>query len=439
MDDVDVPWLESERLSASPLSAPGCCFAYGLDGGWPAVTLRLRVGIEVAGRVVVPEGVDPTEVAVSAVWSEPWRHGGLCRVWADAEGAFRISVPASVPTVDLRAVPGVPRPAASEQHSDHGPLDATLALRGFCLAPWSAVEAGASASPLNAVTCAWREDVHGGREPVELVLRRSRPLRLVGRGPDGDAATIYGVQAWCAGKEFEGLPTPGGSGADVAALGLPDGTYHLVARLPHGLARAVVTVPSDVSVVLEAPPVVDVTGHVEACADPESLWFDWIPDASAPPGTFRPSGTVEPDGRFALQIEPSASGTLWFGSHRLDVFARVSGVVGSATPLRVLLERGLAITGRVVGLDPAWKERPGVRAEQGGFLRVTDVDARGEFHLTGLAPGPWSLGLTLRPYSEPWPCGSFEAGSSHVVLTIPDDLSTSTIAGDDPAPSATPR
>lgn len=130
------------------------------------------------------------------------------------------------------------------------------------------------------------------------------------------------------------------------------------------------------------------------------VWFDPAASSSVlwwsePPREHVASGETDADGRFAIELAPGRP-------HELEVraagFAPV--LVADCTPgqeLRVVVERGVHLRGRVVSAEDERVAVPGgfVRVFHGDWTTEVPVDEQGAFALDDLVPG--EIGLLALP------------------------------------------
>ena len=114
-------------------------------------------------------------------------------------------------------------------------------------------------------------------------------------------------------------------------------------------------------------------------------WITYEPDD----GYRRMQRTPDQQGRFAFGLEKDEVGTLHVADRRKGTYALLEGVRASEGPFELELRAGLEIRGRVEGPRPT---RYGVTATgPGGCQYEAWTDWDGAFHLTGLAPGSYTL------------------------------------------------
>jgi protocatechuate 3,4-dioxygenase beta subunit len=246
----------------------------------------------------------------------------------------------------------------------------------------------------------------GPARPLEVVLRRGAGATLIGRLTDHAGQPLPGFRVQAVPRLEDAEEAPFGrhraattqTDADGAYRleGLHPGRYEVEAhgrrqRMAHGTVRlAAGTVRLDL-VVEEG---VEVSGRiVDAAGQPvggAAAWLQTLPGGS----TFQSASAA--DGSFVFDWVPDGTYQLSAGAHG---YARavapgelqVAGVALDGLEVR-LRERSGAISGQVLGLDPAQRSRVQVRAHQlDSGLESSVVGPDGRYRIVDLAPGEWQV------------------------------------------------
>jgi protocatechuate 3,4-dioxygenase beta subunit len=174
--------------------------------------------------------------------------------------------------------------------------------------------------------------------------------------------------------------------------GLPPGTWEVTARVGgRSVTERTELAPDQEEAVLDLhfPPVFEVSGRV---LDP-----DGQPVADATVRLFTAGsggwGFTRSDGSFRIEVEEGAyrgfalkQGYL---SARLEEPVQVEG--GPVEGLELILGRGTALRGRILGLEPGERAREIWAEGPGGAIRLGELDQEAQYAVFGLVPGEWKV------------------------------------------------
>jgi protocatechuate 3,4-dioxygenase beta subunit len=265
----------------------------------------------------------------------------------------------------------------------------------------------AAAGYLNAAVDGLALPDGGDLAGVDVVLRQGATVQGTVFAPDGtpaSAAKVFAVtDASSSGTALVGRPETMSDGDGHYRLtGVAEGSSTLFAERsdvrPARLALRVEPGTNAADLHLEAG--TEISGLVTArgtgvpgaavrllADDDAAAQSPPPPQVSAPDGTFRfaPVG----DGRYKLVVEKPG-----YTMVAPDLPVRIAGV--SVTGLEIVLDRGGAVTGRIVGLEFQDLAHVQVVATSPAFPgQAGTVGYDGSYRVDGLAPGAWTLVATL--------------------------------------------
>jgi protocatechuate 3,4-dioxygenase beta subunit len=424
----------------------------------PPLAFRLEPGREVRGRIVDETGLGVPGLAVTArqgdseVGTSTW---GSART--DADGSFRVfALPTGDVTLECRVVAPFcairPRPLKADESSVLLHLRRGLSISGIVVDPsgrpipgqtivlsetdsskarrgrdrntedqrpevnWISADTGADGSfrvrglpfdgrfdvqaaksyasdrPLFDARVA---DVPSGTSDLRLVMEEGVWLEGVVVDPTGTPVASVSVQAEIPGEEesWDSHRRADSRAADGRfRMGpLRPGTYVVSAR---GSGRYGPGAPQSIDVPsapirLDVPIVATVFGTVEGAPGDrfELTLFSSGKDRSA-------TAYVADDGAFAFDAVPDEPRTLCARSDGDVRFALREGVRPGHEPLRLVLEVGQSIEGRIEGLPAPQKEAQAwnvLRFTKGVLAFSVRVADDGGFRITGLPPGEYSV------------------------------------------------
>ena len=174
--------------------------------------------------------------------------------------------------------------------------------------------------------------------------------------------------------------------------GLPPGTWEVTARAGgRSVTERIELAPDQEEAVLDLlfPPLFEVSGRV---LDPEGQ-----PVADATVRLFTGGsggwGYSRPDGSFRIEVEEGAyrgfalkQGYL---SARLEEPVQVEG--GPVEGLELVLGRGAALRGHILGLEPGERAREVWAEGPDGAIRLGELDQEAQYAVFGLVPGEWKV------------------------------------------------
>lgn len=335
----------------APWVAPA---AVSLHAGDHEVRVTLRRGGAVRGRVLDPDGAPVPDAVLT------WRPatGPAVTARSDPAGTFELSPlpPAAAGTLVGSPPRGarLPMLPVVREGVRAGTGDLELRLARGALIEGEVAGPDGEALPQVTVSVA----------PLDPSGSRDAPVRVTG-------GTHFVIGPLAAGRYRLGASAAGDYAAsEPATVEAPAGDVHLT--VPRGLALQGTLVGS------EAPETFDVTFFLPT-----------------PRGTAACSGTVAASGRFRVVVRQDAPGTLLFRSREGGTLcALVEDARPSAGPLRVRLQPGLSIGGRVEDLGPGETANVVVSAANGLSLAVP-VAADGSFQVAGLPAGRYQVGGVL--------------------------------------------
>lgn len=177
--------------------------------------------------------------------------------------------------------------------------------------------------------------------------------------------------------------------------GLPPGTWEVTARSGgRSVTERVELAPDQEEAVLDLdfPPVFEVSGRV---LDPDG---QPVADATVRLFTGGRAGTggwafTRSNGSFRIEVEEGAyrgfalkEGYL---SARLEEPVQVEA--GPVEGLELMLGRGTALRGRILGLEPGERAREIWAEGPGGAIRLGELDQEAQYAVFGLVPGEWKV------------------------------------------------
>jgi hypothetical protein len=440
--------LSPERGAALRLLDTGAAAAWGeatLRGGAPEATITLSPPRRLSGRAVEPRAGQA--VAGALVWTAD-DLGALTR--SDAAGRWHLAVPFVASLQRLRAVgPGGPlviEPAARLAGRVADEAGAAVAGAAILLN-----RDGAHAFPVTNTDAAGRfavEDLEPRALQLTVLaagfLREPLPLTLSAEGEEDLEITLR------SGANLEGeVTTPDGEPAAGARVSLlyetgdppsaeldvsqttadPEGHYRLQGLVAGahtvkaelsgfvGARQQVAVHPGDNQVDLTLTQGVAVAGQVETAAgDPAfraELFLEPAGDSAISPPLAVPPAVSGTDGAFrwtAIADGHYRLRALMPGWSSSPLAVEVSGK--PVTGLRVRLDPGGTISGRLLGVDPAELRKVEVRATGAdGRDRLGSVAADGSYRIEGLPPGDSAVAADL-----PGTQGMIRTARRHTVL-----------------------
>lgn len=328
--------------------------------------IRLQRGVRLFGRVVDPEG-SPVSRAWVRAWARLESDRGRLDVWSESretaeDGLFDFdAVPraeVSLRVIAHRLAPADLRGLSTESGEDVGPVEIRLetgaVVEGRVLDPTGAPVAGAHVNV-----------AHRAEEGY-------RPLRI------GDRSGPGGV--------FE-------------LLGVPPGKVRLSAFHAEQRAEEEIDLgPGGAVVDLVLEPERGLRGRV---VDPqgrpvEHAQVEAQPVGSGGAGPDHQSARTGPLGRFRFDVGPGDYRLTAFHPSFAETVVEPVRFEGGLKRVEIRLDRGMELTGRLIGLAPEELSGARVRAfpRGGGRGHGGQVTFEGGYRIPGLTAGVWQVGAT---------------------------------------------
>lgn len=250
-----------------------------------------------------------------------------------------------------------------------------------------------------------------GRQEVKLVLRSA--LTVSGRLLDPDGLGVsYGriaLEPYQPGEvdalnsRTKRVDVSSATDGSFTIAGIVPGSYRLSARhAEHAPLIEILELSADASDPLELRftdrllkihgRVIDDSGH--GVADATVRYYEGkVFTGGMNPGDARSTA----EGEFELRIVRPGPHTLWI-SH--PAFARKFvelEITDDGVPVLIELDRGVVLTGHLLGLEQHQTQRVEVRASstEGPPTMIGTVDSEGRYRILGLRPGEWTIWASL--------------------------------------------
>jgi len=333
--------------------------------------IRLRRGVRLFGRVVDPEG-SPVARAFVRAWAHPESDGGRRHVWSEnretaEDGLF-----------DFDAVPRA---------------EMSLRVTAHRLAP----------ADLRGLSTESGEEVG----PVEIRLEAG--ARVEGRVLDPTGAPVAGAHVNVAHRAEEGyrplrIGDRSGPGGVFELVGVPPGKVRLSAFHAEQRAEEEIDLgPGGAVVDLVLEPERGLRGRV---VDPqgrpvEHAQVEAQPVGSRGAGPDHHGARTGPLGRFRFDVDPGDYRLTAFHPDFAETVVEPVRCEGGLKRVEIRLDRGMELTGRLIGLAPEELSGARVRAfpRAGGRLHRGHVTFEGGYRIPGLTAGVWQVEATVEARS----------------------------------------
>jgi hypothetical protein len=357
------------------------------------VRIAMRRGARIGGVTTDAEG-RPSIATLTVTWGGPSK--GEARGSSGDDGTFRFHVPPDAVDVVVRAdhgmaprgfsVPGIPFAVARGVRPGTGDLVLRMTsgdvLRGTVVGP--------QGEPVPSGWVMLLSEPDDPRVRPSLLDEVQRPYGGIGDG------------------KFELRNAPAGKRRVVA---IPEGDEFAPSDV------VAVDVPGD-GVKIVVPRSVEFAGVLEA---PRGTTFFATWRGSAADGTpIWRSATTAADGTFTLRVPPRGPGMLYVRSAHDDRYAVVPALhVEGPSPRAIPLQKGLSVSGSVVGLEPGEAAGSTIRLEGDLVQSSAPLSADATFVVRGLPPGDYRVTVEVPSnfsFATSTPPQVVQAGTSGVVV-----------------------